>query len=599
MNFFDGLILPEIPSEPRPHTHRLGPYPRADDESFPPAHWFVPARVPQVSEVGAGPDARIMLIGSDVWPGSVTLRLGIFLRTFRDDHSEHPIPWGGRGGPGALRFGVLLADGRRVTTLDGQPWPRPAGGSPRPTLQLGGGGGGGFHYGIDLHLSQLPPAGPMHLVVEWPDKGVPETRTEIDARALRAAADDAVEIWPAREDEPPEEERNASMAEEGSLPGILLPTAEESVPGLLVATGPGEIVTTIVGPAGRIDDGPSQPPRPDPGRDDWEGMTRDGWKDIGLVRARLARGADPIAPLAPWSRETPLHLVAQHDSPEVVAEFLRRVEDVDIPADDGGTPLWEAVCHGARETVEMLLAAGADAWSPQLGGRSPGRLALTTALAPLFEELPGAVPLTAEERAAQEDADRRAAVFHDVHTEGASFAFVAGLDEETVIRRLGADPALSAALDLDAEPGPYGTGPDGFDPYGEEAGRFVGVTGVPGGCVLLQPMGYTVSTEAVLDALSPGTTAYGLYFNPKGGTFGEFSRDGRSEQHEEIGSVWGDEPDLHWLYRFWQWDRPGMWDAGKLAYASHRGGVRLTDQHAVAGPPRRWAEIPEGSPLLP
>ncbi|MGW4510804.1 hypothetical protein ACWEO4_02170 [Streptomyces sp. NPDC004393] len=107
-----------------------------------------------------------------------------------------------------------------------------------------------------------------------------------------------------------------------------------------------------------------------------------------------------------------------------------------------------------------------------------------------------------------------------------------------------------------------------------------------------------MSTEAVLDALSPGTTAYGLYFNPKGGTFGRFSHDGHCEPHEEIGLVRGDASDLHWLYRFWQWDRAGLWDASELAYASHRGGVRLTDQHAVAGPPRRWAEIPEGSPLL-
>ncbi|MEU6365859.1 ankyrin repeat domain-containing protein [Streptomyces sp. NPDC046931] len=500
---------------------------------------------------------------------------------------EHPVPWGGRGGAGALRFGVLLADGRRVTTLDGQPWPGPAEGRPRPTLQLGGGGGGGFHYDIELHLSQLPPEGPTQLVVEWPDMAVPETRTEIDATALRAAAADAVRIWPAHEDEPPEEERNASAAE------------EETPRTLLVATRPAPFITTVVGPAGRLHDVPSDPPRPDPDRGDWEGITHDGWKDIDLIRARLAHGAEPGGPLESWSDETPLHLAAQHGSGEVVAELLRHVEDVDIPADNGRTPLWDAVCHGAREPVELLLAAGADAWSPQLGGRSPGRLALTTALAPLFAGLPGAVPLTAEERAAQEDADRRAAVFHDVHTEGASFAFVAGLDEETVIRRLGADPAAAAVLDLDKEPGPYGTGPGGFDPYGEEAGRFVGVTGVPGGCVLLQPMGFTVSTHAVLDALSLGTTAYGLYFNPKGGTFGQFSRDGRSEPHEEIGLVWGGEPELHWLYRFWQWDKPGMWDAGELAYASHRGGVRLADQRAVAGPPRRWAEIPEGSPLLP
>ncbi|MGW5476957.1 hypothetical protein [Streptomyces sp. NPDC004008] len=169
----------------------------------------------------------------------------------------------------------------------------------------------------------------------------------------------------------------------------------QSEQGFLVATRPGEIITTVVGPAGRSDDGPADPPRPDPDRDDWERITHDGRRDLGLIGARL-RGADPVALLESWSGETPLHLAARHGSPEVVVD----------------------------------------------------------------------------------------------------------------------------------------------------------------------------------------------------------SRDGRSEPHEEIGLIWGDAPDLHWLYGFWQWDRPGLWDAGELAYASHRSGVRLTDQRAVAGPPRRWTEIPEGSPLL-
>ncbi|WP_055491705.1 ankyrin repeat domain-containing protein [Streptomyces sp. TP-A0356] len=594
MNFFDGLIVPDPPCEPRSETRRLGAYRQADDEAYPPQDWFVPAQLSQVIEVGAGPDARIVLTGWEVWPGSVTLRLGVFLRTVREGGAEHPVHWGGgRGGAGALRCGVLLADGRRVTTLDGRPWPAPAEGPPRPTLQLRAGGGGGFHYDIQLHLSQLPPAGPMHLVVEWPDKGVPETHTQIDATALRDAAADAVAVWPVEEDDSQQEESVAAAATEDSGRGFLI-----------AGTGPFEIMAASatavpLGPSGRLGHRPEGPPRSDPDRGDWEGMAGERWKDAGLIRSRLAHGADPVGPVGSWTEETPLHLAAQHGSPEAVAELLRHIEDVDIRSPTGRTPLWEAVSHGAREAVELLLAAGADAWSPQLGGRSPGRLALTTELAGVFEALPGAVPLTAQERAAQEDADRRAAVFCGIHTEGLSVAFVAGIDEETAIRRLGADPAAAPPLDLDSEPGPYGTGPDGFDPYDEEAERFVGVTGVPGGCVLLQPSWFTVSTEAVLDALSPGTTAYGLYFNPKGGTFGQFSRDGPGERHEELGSVWGDEPDLHWLYRFWQWEKVEMWDAYRLAYASQMGGLRLTDGRAVAGPPRRWAAIPEGSPLLP
>lgn len=584
MDFFEGLIAPDEPDEPQPETHhRLGAYRPGGDEPLPPADWFLPAQLPQVTELGVGPDVRIMLTGWQVWPGSVTLRLGVFLRTIRQGGQTHPVRFGaGRAGAGALRFGVLLADGRRVTTLDGHPWPAPTEGPPRPTLQLRGGGGGGFHYQVELHLSQLPPEGPMQLVAEWPDQGVPETRTEIDATVLRAAAAEAVEIWPESEPPPP--------AEQGGKAGSFA----------IISMGPSEIMAqAIVGPAGRRGSRSAGPPPPTPERSDWEGMGLAGWQDIDLVRTRLAHGADPVARLDSWSDETPLHRAAEHGVPEVVAELLRHVQDVDVQAREERTPLWEAVCHGKREAVELLLAAGADAWSPQMGGRSPGRLALTTELAPLFEALPNAVLLTPDEHAAQEDADRRAAVFHDMHLDGLSVAFVASIDEETAIRRLGADPAAAPVLDLDREPGPYGTGPNGFDPDDYDlAERFVGVTGVPGGCVLIQPAWYYLSRPDVLNALSPGTTAYGLYFNPKGGTFGEFSRDGRSERHEEMGSVSGDEPDLHWLYRFWQWDKPGMWGAHSLAYASHMGGIRVTNRAAVVGPPRRWAEIPEDSELL-
>lgn len=527
MDFFDGLIEPDPPDEPQPETHhRLGSYPPRADESLAPADWFVPAQLPQVIELGAGPEVRVMLTAWQVRPAP----------------KEAP---------------------------------------PRPTLRLKGGGGGGFHHQVELHLSQLPPEGSMQLVVEWPDQGVPETRTEIDATALRAAAADVVRIRPETAPPPPEEH------------------GDEPEAFTVVSTGPSEIMAqAVVGPARRRGGRPAAPP-PQRERGDWKAMGHAGWQDVDLVRARLAHGADPLAELDSWSGETPCTTPRSTACPR------------SSPNSCGTSRTWrwkrgkDAPRCGRRSATaagraELLLAAGADAWSPQTGGRSPGRLALTTELAPLFEALPNAVPLTPEERAAQEDADLRAAVFHDIHLGGHSIAFVAEIDEETAIRRLGADPAATPVLDLDREPGRYGTGPHGFDPDDHElAERFVGVTGVPGGCVLIHPAHFRVSTPHVLNALSPGTTAYGLYFNAKGGTFGDFSRDGRSECHEEIGFVFGDEPGLHWLYRFWRRDKPsGMWGAHEVAYASHRGGVRVTDRRAVEGPPRRWAEIPRGSELL-
>ncbi|QHC25250.1 ankyrin repeat domain-containing protein [Streptomyces sp. GS7] len=573
MSFFDGLIAPDPPPEPPAETMVLSAYDPGGTEDFAPAHWFVPAQLPQVAEVGAGPDVRIMLTGWEVWPASVTMRLAVFLRRIEPGGRTTPY---GRPGSGALRCGLLLADGRKVTTLDGEPWPM-ADGS-RPTLRLSGGTGGAFHYQLELHLSQLPPAGPAQLVVEWPDEGVPETVTVLDAAILRAAAGGALEIWP------------------DAAPPARSGAGEEPRGFLSVSLGPSEILARPAAaglPAW-------SPPAPDPARGDWEELAPFHWQDTELIRARLAQGADPAA-LRSGSLDAPLHLAAAHSSPDVVAELLARGPEVDVVDDQGCTPLWHAVVHGAEANAALLLGAGADAWSPRIGGRSPGRLALATSLAPLFAGLPDAVPLTPRERAAQQDADDRAAVFEGVETDGLSVAFVPGIDEEEAVRRLGRDPAECPVLDLDAEPGPHGTGPNGFDPYApEEAERQVGVTGVPGGCVLVQPVSYRLSTAPVLDALSAGTTAYGVYFNPSGGTFGALSRDGRTELTEEIGlPPYGDEPDGHWLYRFWSWDRPdGMYGAAELAYASAMAGLRLTDPHAVAGAPRRWVEIPDGSPLL-
>jgi hypothetical protein len=100
---------------------------------------------------------------------------------------------------GRLRFGVVLPDGRALR--DG--WPGfgdPPAGDPRATLvRTGGGSGGGSHSftGSDtLWLWPLPPAGPLELVLQWPDLGIPETRTIIDASPFAEFAARVTPIWP-------------------------------------------------------------------------------------------------------------------------------------------------------------------------------------------------------------------------------------------------------------------------------------------------------------------------------------------------------------------------------------------------------------------
>ncbi|UQI49764.1 ankyrin repeat domain-containing protein (plasmid) [Streptomyces sp. HU2014] len=530
----------------------LSRYIPSDNEPAPPRWWYAPARVPHTAEVGRGPQARILLTGWEVWPSSLGIRLSVFRRR-TGDH--------GGGRPEGLRFSLLLADGRCVSTLDHDPYSADRPGE-EPTLQVLGGSADLFHYGIELYLSQLPPEGPLTLITEWPALDVPEERTVFDGTVLRAAASQAVEIW---QDLPPWQPREG---EEGGFSYMTM--------------GPGEIMAR---PA------PLRFPKPpersfvERDRADWEGMGKEGWADPDVVRGRLAAGADPDDAQA-W----PLHRAAADGSPETVGELARKVTDVDQIDDQGETALWHAVCHGADEHAATLLAAGADAWTPRIGRWSPGRLALTTRLAPLFAPTaPEHARLTKAEHAAFEAADAQAAVFTDLHTEGISVAFLSGITPSEAIRRLGADPE--------------NPGPEKYDPYDDwdHSARVVAATAVPGGCALVQHTSYGLSTSSWLAALTTGGgRAYSLYFNPKGGTTGTLAENGRVLHREEIGLPPGEEePEDHWVHRFWLWDNSArLWDGSELAYAASQAGVTVPDQRAVTGPPDRWAEIPQDSPLL-
>ncbi|MFF7725607.1 ankyrin repeat domain-containing protein [Streptomyces sp. NPDC008001] len=537
------------------NSRPLSRYTPSSDEPLPPRSWYVPARVPHTAEVGRGPETRILLTGWEVWPSSLGIRLSVFKRRADDNRG------GGRDG---LRLSLLFSDGRRISTLEDDS--RYADRHRRePSLELLDGSAGLFHYGLELYLSQLPPEGPLVLVTEWPAMDVPETRTEFDGTTLRAAAAQAVEIW---QDLPPWQPREG---EEGGY--------------AYFTTGPGEIMAHP--------ELPLFPPPPPPARGpvekdraDWDYMGKEGWSDPEVVRARLAAGANPDD-----SEAWPLHRAAAAGSPESVTELARLVADVDRTDEQGETALWQAVCHGAEGNAAALLAAGADAWTPRIGRWSPGRLALTTRLAPLFAATaPEHARLTQAEIAAFEAADEQAAVFgDDLHTEGISVAFVSGVGLEEAVRRLGADPVV---LDQDE-----------YDPYDDwdRSVRVVAVTAVPGGCVLVQHTFYGTSSDSWLTALTTGGgRAYGLYFNPKGGTFGTLADNGRVLHYEEIGLRPGhEEPEGHWVHRFWLRDSLARrWGGDELAYACNQAGLTIRDRCVITGPYDRWAEIPEESPLL-
>jgi hypothetical protein len=107
-------------------------------------------------------------------------RLGASLQEVFWDHPPHR-----RGG--RFLIGIDLGDGRRVTNLRSDA---------DVAFHQGGGGGGDTSVDQGWWLSPLPPDGPLRIVVRCDELGLPETATELDGTAIRAAASDVVVLWP-------------------------------------------------------------------------------------------------------------------------------------------------------------------------------------------------------------------------------------------------------------------------------------------------------------------------------------------------------------------------------------------------------------------
>jgi hypothetical protein len=113
---------------------------------------------------------------------------------FANRRRPRPVRGADRIPPDQLLFGIQFSDGSKATNLEfrrhDEDAPIP------PVLVEGGGGGGGSDWRQAYWVWPLPPLGPVAFVCEWPGRGIPLSRVEIDAVKIRDAAARAEILWP-------------------------------------------------------------------------------------------------------------------------------------------------------------------------------------------------------------------------------------------------------------------------------------------------------------------------------------------------------------------------------------------------------------------
>ncbi|MBB5077492.1 ankyrin repeat domain-containing protein [Nonomuraea endophytica] len=311
---------------------------------------------------------------------------------------------------------------------------------------------------------------------------------------------------------------------------------------------------------------------------DWSDMGWDAWGDLGTVRARLAAGASPDADI--FYGQTALQLAAERGSPEVVAALAARSADVDAVA-EGRTALWSAVYANRADNARVLAEAGANPWLPMMNGWPPGRLALAGPTPGLFPRPDGQPGLTDEESAFVTRARGLIAALADITDDGHSVTCVAGIDAAEAVRRLEATPATDEEIEDIYE--------DPFDDM-DEILKVLGVTDVPGGCVVAQPWGYGADMPGVQKALSAGTRCYGLYANPKSGNQGSAAVDGdivEWDTHPGGGDTDESEPTEEILQAY-------LLQGHAEAELCFRAGLLPADSRSITGTPDLWVKLPDG-----
>jgi hypothetical protein len=161
-----------------------------------------------VGEVLARTAGTVLAVSAlEVYSTGVVIRVDSVLRRLGETAKDWSwILHGGFGRPAdpsgeELHWRVVLAEGSTAEFggfPHGRAWDeQPEGWS--LSFANGGGGGGGDerydqHHG--LWLWPLPPEGPIELVAEWRERGIPESRVTVDGAAILAAVPRVRSLWP-------------------------------------------------------------------------------------------------------------------------------------------------------------------------------------------------------------------------------------------------------------------------------------------------------------------------------------------------------------------------------------------------------------------
>jgi hypothetical protein len=93
------------------------------------------------------------------------------------------------------RFGAQFSDGRKATSPDDRWRLHPNDPPGGPVLQFHQGGGGDTSTRYTYWLWPLPPPGDLDFVLDWPSRGIPETRETISADPFITAAAQTITLW--------------------------------------------------------------------------------------------------------------------------------------------------------------------------------------------------------------------------------------------------------------------------------------------------------------------------------------------------------------------------------------------------------------------